>query len=80
VRSPESGDQHLDAAANDVLHLALVPVARVGDDHPGRLCTGPRQLALGGVHHRLEVAEVGRLDRHLGGDQDRRSVTAACAL
>jgi hypothetical protein len=53
-----------------VLHLALVPVAGVGDDHPGRLRAGARELTLGDIHQRLEVAEVGRLDHHLGGGDD----------
>ncbi len=52
-------DQHLDPAANDGLHLRLVPVAGIRDHHARPLGdAGALELLLGGADHRLEVPEV----------------------
>jgi hypothetical protein len=52
-------DQHRDALVDDPFHLALVPIAGVRQQHPGRFGDASgAQLALGGVEHRLEVPEV----------------------
>jgi hypothetical protein len=52
-------NEHLGAAVDDVLHLLGVPVAGIGDSHArGFSHTGASELALGGLHHRLEVPEV----------------------
>ena len=50
--------EDLDAFAGDLLHLALVPVAGVGEHCVG--ITEPKrgELALRGADHRLEVPEV----------------------
>ena len=48
-----------------------MPVAGVGDDHLGRSRADAHELSLGHVDHRLEMAEAGRVDGHLGGDNDR---------
>ena len=62
--------EDLHAVRNDVLDLALVPVARVGE-HDLRVAeplpASSRRVAF---HHRFEVAEVGSLDGDLGGDDD----------
>ena len=64
-------DEHLDAAVGDALHLLAVPVASVGQQHLRRLGdAGGRQLALGGVEHRLEVSEVSADRLDLGGQND----------
>src|ERR671911_607956 len=43
-------DEHLAAPGDRALHLALMPVAGVGEDHPGKLVdAGGLQLAAGGV-------------------------------
>ena len=61
----------LDAAVDEVFHLLVVPVAGVGDDdRRGVGDAGGLQLALGGVEHRLEVAEVRCGGHDLGGDDD----------
>lgn len=63
-------DEYLGASGDDVLHLVKMPVAGVGEHRPKRVVdAGVAQLALGGLDHRLEVAEVGRGDHHLGGDR-----------
>ena len=47
-------------SAGDLLHLALVPVAGVGEHHLRVVGDSGRvQFALGGVEHRFEVPEVG---------------------
>jgi hypothetical protein len=51
-------DQDRHAIADDVLHLALMPVAGVGQHDVGILQADRAQLALGGADHRLEVSEV----------------------
>jgi hypothetical protein len=54
------------------LSICFVPVARVGDDCLGWIGdAGPLELAGGRLDHRLELAEVGRLDSDLGGDDDQ---------
>src|SRR5215218_4089750 len=51
--------EDLHAVRNDVLDLALVPVARVGE-HDLRVAEPvPAEFTSGRVHHRFEVAEVG---------------------
>jgi hypothetical protein len=64
-------DQHCDAAIDDALHLLLMPVAGVAEQHPRDIGdAGCHEFALGGVEHRFEVSEV-RRDRHdFGGDHD----------
>ena len=50
---------------------SLVPVAGVGDDNVRRVGDADGLSSLrGGVEHRFEVPEVGRVDRDLGGDDD----------
>src|SRR5271155_5019814 len=52
-------DQYRDPVVDDVLHLLLVPVAGIGEQHSRRLGDTCRlKLALGCVEHRLEVTEV----------------------
>ena len=52
-------------------HLLAVPVAGVGQQHPGRLVDAGRvQFVLGGVEHRFQVPEVGADGRDLGGQDD----------
>ena len=51
-------DKHVDALAGDLLHLALVPIAGVGEHDIGITELERRELALGGADHRFEVAEV----------------------
>ena len=64
-------DENLDAALGDPLHLLAVPVAGVGQQHRGqRVDAGGRELALGGVEHRLEVSEVGADGLDLGRHHD----------
>ena len=64
-------NEHRQSLAGQALHLDLVPVAGVGEHDLGRLLdAGPRELAAGRGDHRLELAEVGRGDVHLGGDDD----------
>jgi hypothetical protein len=64
-------DQHLDAAVDDLLHLLLMPVAGVGEQHLWDVGdAGGVQLALSGIEHRLQMPEV-RGDGHdFGGDDD----------
>ena len=63
------------------MHLGLVPVAGVGDHHLRPLGdAGAVELCAGGVDHRLQVPEVRRVDRHLGGDDDLIAVVTAWAL
>jgi hypothetical protein len=65
------GDQYLDAAIDDVLHLLLMPVAGIGEQHLGAVAdAGGLELALGGVEHRFEVPEVRCGGHHFGGDDD----------
>ena len=53
-------DLDLGSAADDRLHLRLVPVAGVGDNHLRLLGDARRlQLALRGAGHRPQVSEVG---------------------
>ena len=64
-------DQHRDSAVDDVLHLLLMPVAGVGEQHLRDLGdAGGVQFALSGVEHRFQVPEVRRDGHHLGGDHD----------
>jgi hypothetical protein len=61
----------LDAAIDDILHLLLVPVAGVGEQHRRRVGDAGRlEFALGGVDHQLEVPEVRCRDHDLGGQDD----------
>jgi hypothetical protein len=48
----------LDALAGDLLHLALVPVAGVGEHDVGIAEPERGELAAGGADHRLQVPEV----------------------
>src|SRR5215213_1700932 len=64
-------DEHLDAAVGDALHLFAVPVAGVGEQHPGRVVDAGRvEFVLGGVEHRLEMTEVAADRFDLGGHDD----------
>src|SRR3954469_9328797 len=64
-------DEHLSAGGVRAFHLALMPVAGVGEDDAGRLVdAGVLHLAAGGVEHRLEVAEVAAGGHDLGGEDD----------
>jgi hypothetical protein len=54
----------------DPLHLFAVPVAGVGQQHPGQLVDAGLELALGDVEHRLKVPEVGADSLDLGGQDD----------
>ena len=57
--------------SGQALHLDVVPVAGVGENHLGRLLDArSRELVAGRGDHRFELAEVGRGDVHLGGDDD----------
>jgi hypothetical protein len=48
-----------------------VPVAGVGQQHPGQLVdAGGLELALGDVEHRLKVSEVGADGLDFGGQDD----------
>jgi hypothetical protein len=48
-----------------------VPVAGVGEHHLERVIdAGGRELALGGIEHRLQVPEVGTDGLDLGGQDD----------
>ena len=71
MRSPPSGGTSTwIPSKNDVLDLPLVPVAGVGE-HDARVGkTVPAEFASGGIDHRFEVAEVGRIDGDFGGDDD----------
>ena len=51
-------DEHRDAVAGDLLHLALMPVAGVGQHDLGIAELDRAQLALGGADHRFQVPEV----------------------
>jgi hypothetical protein len=53
-----------------VLHLALMPVAGVGQHDIGIVESDRAQLALSGADHRFEVSEVRGVGRDLGGDDD----------
>ena len=65
------GIEHLDAVVADPLHLLAVPVAGVGEQHPGQLVdAGGVELALGDVEHRLKVSEVGADGLDFGGQDD----------
>jgi len=47
-------DQDLDAAADDAVHLLLVPVAGVGNDDPELIAdAGGTEFAFGGFDHWL---------------------------
>jgi hypothetical protein len=64
-------DEDLAALGDRALHLALMPVAGIGQDDAGRLLDADLlQLAAGGVEHRLEVSEVAAGGHHLGGEDD----------
>src|SRR3954453_15403523 len=63
-------DEHRDAFAGDLLHLALVPVAGVGEHDLGIAEPERGELALGGADHRFEMPEVRGLGGDLGGDDD----------
>src|SRR3954451_19836553 len=52
------GNEDLDALAGELLHLALVPVAGVGQDDVGIAQAERGELALCGAGHRFEVPEV----------------------
>jgi hypothetical protein len=77
--------QDLDAVGGDALHLILVSAAGVGEHDLGGVGdAGAVKLATGRVEDRLEVAEVGRVDGDLGGDNDlpvvgRRLSVVACS-
>jgi hypothetical protein len=59
LRSPASGGtENGDAVADDVLHLAFVPVPGVGEHDVGVVEPDRVQFAPGGADHRLEVSEV----------------------
>src|SRR3954454_11196845 len=49
--------ENRDALAGDVLHLALMPVAGVGQHDPRITEPDRAQFALGGVDHRFQVPE-----------------------
>jgi hypothetical protein len=59
AQSAVGRNQHLDSVGDDVLDLALVPVAGVGEHDLRGTEAVPVQFATGRRHHRLEVAEVG---------------------
>jgi hypothetical protein len=63
-------DQHPDAVGDDAFHLVLVPIAGVRE-HDLRILgdAGGVKLAAGRVEDRFEMAEVGRVDGDLGGDE-----------
>jgi len=64
-------DEHLAAVGVRALHLALVPVAGVGQDDARRLLDADGlQLATCGVKHRLEVTEVTPGGHHFGSEDD----------
>src|SRR5271155_2921344 len=65
-------DQHLNMlVGDDVVHLLLVPIARVGNSDSWSLCHANRlELALRGFDHRLEMTEVRGARGHLGGEHD----------
>src|SRR5204863_949586 len=64
-------DEDLAAVGDRSFHLALMPVAGVGEDDAGRLLDADaRKLAAGGVEHRLEVSEISAGGLDLGGDDD----------
>src|SRR6185295_4687481 len=51
-------NEDLDALAGDLPHLALMPVAGVGEHDVGIAEPERGELALGGADHRFEMAEV----------------------
>ena len=56
---------------DDVVHLLLIPIARVGNSDSGSLChTNRLELPLRGFDHRLQVTEVRGARGHLGGEHD----------
>jgi hypothetical protein len=58
-------------AGDDAFHLRLVPVAGVCEhDRWDLVNAGELQFAADGVEHRLEVPEIRRRDRDLGGDHN----------
>ena len=62
--------EHLHAVADVRFHLALMPVAGVGHHDLGIREAEHAQFALGGADHWVQVSEVRRLGRDLGGDDD----------
>ena len=64
-------DEHLDPTVRDRLDLLGVPVAGVTDDRVGPLGDPvPRQVSERPVEHRLQLPEVSRGQRDLGGKDD----------
>ena len=64
-------DQHGDTFGGEVVHLLAVPVAGVCECHARRLRNiSLRELLSGGAEHQLQMPEVGRIHRALGGDDD----------
>ena len=64
-------DEHLDPTVCDRLDLPGVPVAGVTDDRLGLLGDPvPAQVSERLIEHRLQVPEVGSVDRDLGGEDD----------
>ena len=58
-------------AIDDALHLLLMPVASVAEQHLRNIGdAGRREFALRGVEHRFQMPEVGRNGHDLGGDHD----------
>jgi len=64
-------DQHLHAAADDRIHLHVMPVAGVGEhDLWERVDPDGGEPSRGRVDHWFQLPEVGRVDGPLGGDHD----------
>ena len=72
MRCPASGgDEHLQSASGEVVHLFVMPVAGVGEHHPWQPGFSDRvELSQRGLHQRLQQPEVRRVVGQLGRDHD----------
>jgi hypothetical protein len=74
-------DQHPDALVDDPLHLLVVPVAGLGQQHVrGLVDAGRRQLALGGGEHRSRCPKSGAAVMTWAAITIWCSLATACAL